>query len=133
MKIKPKTWYEMLNLTFIFFYRGEYRNGTLEGKARIYFQVSDYLEKKRIFRNSLSKLSIVQDRSWLEGYFKQGILHGFTRIFDKKVYIKKTIFNLQTKSVQFTLLAGSIEVCQQLQGRVVLLLNSEIANRALLC
>ena len=27
----------------------------------------------------------IQDRSWLEGYFKQGILHGFARVFDKKV------------------------------------------------
>jgi len=42
--------------------RGEYVDGYLNGKARINFE----------------------DRCWLEGYFKSGVLHGFTRKFDKK-------------------------------------------------
>jgi len=42
--------------------RGNYKNGLIEGKARVFFK----------------------DRSWLEGYFKSGIQHGFSRLFDKK-------------------------------------------------
>ena len=42
--------------------KGEYKEGKLEGKAKIIFK----------------------DRSTINGYFKEGILHGFARYFDKK-------------------------------------------------
>ena len=42
--------------------RGNYKEGKLDGKAKITFK----------------------DRSTVDGYFKTGILHGFARYFDKK-------------------------------------------------
>ena len=42
--------------------KGEYRDGELHGRAKIYFI----------------------DETWMDGYFKDGVLHGFARYFDEK-------------------------------------------------
>merc|ERR1712038_994202 len=46
---------------------GDYVDDKIEGKAKIIFQ----------------------DYSWMEGYFKQGVLHGFGRYFDEKGRLKE--------------------------------------------
>ena len=42
--------------------KGDYRDGELHGRAKIYFS----------------------DETWIDGYFKDGVLHGFARYFDEK-------------------------------------------------
>jgi len=46
----------------VYFIQGEYKDGVLNGKARVYFT----------------------NDTWLEGFFKDGVLHGFCRHFDGK-------------------------------------------------
>jgi hypothetical protein len=46
---------------------GDYVDDRLEGKAKLIFH----------------------DYSWMEGYFKQGVLHGFGRYFDEKGRLKE--------------------------------------------
>lgn len=89
---------------------GKDRNGKLKGRGQIEFENGDLITgvfdnsirhgecRVETFRNGLrviigtyvkDKLSgkakvIYDDDTWLEGYFKEGVLHGFVRRFDGK-------------------------------------------------
>ena len=89
---------------------GKDRNGKFKGRGQIEFENGDLITgvfdnnlrhgecRVETFRNGLrvivgtydkDKLSgkakvIYDDDTWLEGYFKEGVLHGFVRKFDKK-------------------------------------------------